>query len=87
MNLRLVSKDGFTHVYNRDTGEEIKDCVKAVFTHTVDEGPRLEVTVADFRPELEIDSPGSAEIVDVTTIGDRYARPRRVAAKTGAQSA
>ncbi len=78
VRLKLISKDGLSYIYNVETGEQITNCVKAVFTHTANEGTKLEVTMVDWSPILEIECEGSKDLLDITTISDRVRKYKPV---------
>jgi hypothetical protein len=79
MRLRIESKDRITRVFDAETGKEIEHCIRAVFHHdsTTDE-VRLEVTIADWSPEIEVHMKGEADSLDITSIADRCRKHKAV---------
>jgi hypothetical protein len=66
---RLETKNGVTKVWDRYLNQEIENVVKVEFTHTIEEGPRLLITVAVWDPEIESLTPG--KIIETTTLNSR----------------
>jgi hypothetical protein len=77
--LRVVHKDGLTHVFDAETGKEIENCMKLTFVHDpCGEGVRLELTIVDWSPALEIETSGGVKTVDATTLKDVARRHREI---------
>jgi hypothetical protein len=75
--LRLEHKDGRTFVYD-GSGKLLEDVVAVSFTHTVEDGPQLHITLRGLDPVVD---PAEFYAEDVTTVSDGIRRYKKIEGK------